>query len=246
MNDEYLSQIYIWVNDSARDYQQGLMLFSKICKNPRMYIFLAKSESTYNKDKILVEFKKILTKNKFYGTKKTKSQTQQSYEPENSLLLAKRIDISASVSQIPEKVNMDFHSQRDFVRDAPLNHDILLIRNKILEKRKKLYAERGHYHGMMHNSVTKEDRFELAKKIVEIQPEIDRYNDWLADIDRNKSISSEIKKEFMSGKDFKRLELVKNYIRRYRSMLAKAASEEKRKFAQEYLDKYQKELKTLI
>jgi hypothetical protein len=119
------------------------------------------------------------------------------------------------------------------------------LKESILEARKKLYRERGHLHGRLHEANNDQDRYVLARSLHDVQAKINQVNQDLRKVENGDPPTTYILNELDPAIYF-RLRNVKQYISRYEKKVAGAKSIKERNRAQSHLDKYNHELKTIL
>ena len=115
------------------------------------------------------------------------------------------------------------------------------IRNRFLKEWQMAYRERGHLHGRLHQAVTKNDRFLLAKLILKQQKEIDRLNEIKYQIDKG-IIPGSYLKEVGTASEFVRCKNLKFYIQRYGRQLKTETDPKKQLKYKEKIAQFKKEL----
>jgi hypothetical protein len=223
---------------SPNDYCFGLSLLKAVSSNRLLISILEKGESVVNRKLLLIELNKHVTipKNNVKAPKTTTVLSKR-----QNANRAQRTNIIGTGETVRPQVSVPIRTESVDISRSSADIDIL---NRIHNQRKQLYAERGHLHGRLHEASSDQARYEIATQLMNVQRQIDALND---DLDRAKSGDSIPKTvSIMTGEEVAKIELYKNYVRRYRGKLNKATTDEERKKYSEYLDKYQSELKKLI
>lgn len=184
----------------------------------------------------------LVAKNKRLATKLLKGETQANREK-------LRYEIKKLLKNAPQtpKTKSEFTLQKEElipVLKQTIKTDIPTpIHEKILIERKELYLKRGHLHGRLHEAKNDEDRSELAKQIIEIQPRIDELNRDLRKIE-----SGEVPQKYLKTKataeEYLEVRNAKIYIARYKKQLI-GSTPEKQKQLEALILKYQRKLENL-
>lgn len=116
------------------------------------------------------------------------------------------------------------------------------IHNKVLEQRNALMRERGHFHGQLHIAKTKEERFEIASKLMSLQSSIDSLNLDLQNL-KGGAIPVRFLQKTLSADEYKRIENIKRYISRERKKLSEAKTPSEADKIRARLFKFEEELK---
>lgn len=119
------------------------------------------------------------------------------------------------------------------------------IRLKVESERISKYRLRSHLHGKLHNCTTDEERFEIAKQLIELQPELDKLNQEL-DALNNGVIPVEYVTKNSSAEDYVRIKNLKMYIARYERKISTATNIQQKQNWQSKIEEFKTELRLLI
>lgn len=117
------------------------------------------------------------------------------------------------------------------------------IRNRFIKEWQIAYRERGHLHGRLHQSVTKKDRFILAKLILKQQKEIDRLNVIKFQLDQG-IVPGNYLKEVGTAAEYVRIKNLKYYIQRYERKLKTESDPNRQLKYKTKIANFKKELET--
>lgn len=202
-------------------YFEACSLFVLIAKNKILATNLLKRDTLSNREKLRYEIKKL------------SSDKNSAPKIELEFIEVKQIEKSITQPKITQS------STTTFLPDSKTS----TIESRILEERKTLYLERGHIHGRMHEVSCDDERGELAKRIIEIQPKIDELNRDLRQIE-NGSIPEKYLKTKATAEEYLELRNAKMYVARYKKELSTASPNDQQRLMR-LIKKYEAKLKSL-
>jgi hypothetical protein len=211
--------------NGALSYYEACSIFGIVSKNKRISQNLMRDDSKKNREKLEYEIKKIL-KNSPQAVRIDTEVLKYISEP----LIQEKPTIKQETKSISFSLIAENKSSG--------------IKNSILERRKELYRERGHFHGRMHEAETNEARYELAKSIMDIQPKIDSLNRDLKEIENGQLPSKYLKTEATAG-EFRTVRNVKMYIARAKKKLLTETNPSEIEKLKSLLESYNQKLKNL-
>ena len=202
-------------------YFEACSLFVLIAKNKILATNLLKRDTLSNREKLRYEIKKISTEKK----------SDLKIEPEFVELIQKESTVFQQKFNQPTITTVFPDSKTSS------------IESRILDERRNLYLERGHVHGRLHEVASDDERGELAKRIIEIQPKIDELNRDLRQIE-NGSIPEKYLKTKATAEEYLELRNAKMYIARYKKLFKTATPSEQKRLS-ELIKKYEAKLESL-
>lgn len=243
-----VNEIREWLTQKT-PYSYGVELLSQIHNNRRLIFSLMKKESAQNLEKVAYELDKWLYNNhkKEYNEIQEPQEHASEQSSQNESKGVKSQSINTSDFKSPEKreaKKLPFIPGTDRDRNLANNRGVLIA--KVKEKQIKLYRERGHFHGRLHEAPDDNHRKELAFSIMDIQKDIDAVNKDLKLIEQGKT-PKELVLKMMTGEEYKQYRNVQNYVVRYSNLLKKdslTADEQKRYSAK--LEEYDQQLKNFF
>ena len=242
------TQINKWLLEDG-PYYTGIDLLRQVCGKQRLISLLSKRESPKNRAKLKYELSKHT--NLEYHVKEKQEIIQPSII--NDRKNEAKESESSSISKSQRKHVQSTHGQNTSVLlpdgrvdNIEFGTDLSSIKQKLISNRNSLYKQRAHFHGQLHIASTKPKRFELAKKIMTIQPKIDNANRHIKYIELTGSIPPELKIMQYDAATFQRIDNIRTYISRYKKKLKQATETDKINRYQLLLDKYKQELESLV
>lgn len=234
---ENLSDLIKGIENGDIDYYDGVSIFLRYSENRILTRNLMSRKNKANEDKLIYELKKL----------------QQNEKSNTAKLSATQSNIGANaqnfIKPTSEKLNeatLDRNFPVNNPRFTDTNVSVSLGLTQSLEQTRKLYyRERGHYHGMLHNAKTDEERFELASKIIATQDKIDKSNSELNQL-KEGEIPTAYLKENKSAEDYMKVRNYKMYIARYEKQLLEASTVAAKTKLETKISEYKTKLEELI
>lgn len=208
-----------------------------------MVSFLSRKESTTNRRKLVYELTKLQQRYEEQETEAPVSpvQTSQPKRSENGSISTENPKQNITTNTNPNV--SDRNSSNSDVNSSGASSGIKL---KIEQTRIEKYRFRSHLHGKLHQCATDQDRYEIAKQIIALQPELRRLNKDLDEVNKGIIPSRYIQKT-ESASDYVKIKNLKLYISRYQSKIDKNAGtpEDVKKWTDK-LNTYKTELENLL
>lgn len=221
---------------------EGVAILSQLSPNNHLVRQLFRKPSRANLEKLEYELKKFYT-DENEETQEEPTQSEQANErgtkfpvrnPHSSNPCQKTGD-----NDVPGVVVSD---SSDCSTDKSLANSLT---KRIQKERIEGYRLRGNYHAQLQLCTTDESRYELARKIIELQPTLDDLNNDL-DLVNSGKVPSRYINTSSSLEEYQNYQRIQSYIRRYKNKISTATSISQKKRWQQLLDKYETELKQLL
>lgn len=154
--------------------------------------------------------------------------------------------VPAPVEQLPpiEETNSSIPELK-FERSIPADSiQINSIRVEFDSEWKQAYRQRGHLHGRLHEAVSDEVRYEIAKELMSIQKKINELNLLKAEFDKG-IIPQKFLTEKLSAQTYTRIQRLRFYIQREEKKLLSCKDSESIKI-QSRIENFKKELNSLL
>lgn len=204
-----------------------------------MVSYLSKEETAPNANKLTYELTKLL---KVYESKQAQTP-RQAVEPEPTKISSNSDENTEQT--FPKDIGTRVHHRSVPDCTGDNSSSSTGIRLKVESERIDKYRLRSHLHGKLHNCSTDSERFEIAKQMMDLQPELDQLNKDLDDLNKGIIPVQFVQKE-LSADHYVKVKNLKMYIARYQRKIPTATSVKQKADWQLKLEQYEKELKLLI
>lgn len=250
-------RIYNWLQ-SSEDYNEGLELYSKVCKNRSLFSRLMVSANDFNTNKLHYELDKYLDSTDYDNTetekqsleKDIKELKEETCSKSNTKHESEHRTGSKSISKPSKKVYdanvVSFRGKRNHVPGVDLSGVVLSKISELTTERNDLYAKRDSLHGEMHGTNSKARLYELSHQIQGVLfPELERLNRIINEMKESNVIPYSIQDQKLATDKYKEFINAKSYINRYKIKVKTAETIKERDNALKFLDKYQKQFDEL-
>ena len=211
MNESFLAKIDTYLQN-PNDYELGVYLYGKFARNRHMLARFTRSETKYNREKVIYLLSKYLKSEGYERKEQIKHE-----RPETRANEATRNQTSSKPLRNPNRSNhatkvcKDSDDHDHYIlnndRDSDLDASQDLI-DTISRKRDELahkYKNRSFWHSKLEMARSNTERFELAKSIIEIQPEIEKDLDLIEWMETNQKMHPSILKKTQTAEDLRNL-----------------------------------------
>lgn len=248
---ELPTKISLFLDSGLQDYDFGMSLLRKVCKNKSLINSLSIKENQSNYQKLNYELNKYLNSISYEIILETEI-TRRPGEKDASLSTeASQYDTSHEGDQQPIKTGAGSvlstdTNQHSSNGDHDISSDLLLKVESIKLERNKLYGQRDYYHPQLLIVKTVEGRLEIAQKVLSFQPKIDLFNIEIAEILKTGKLPVLTAEKALSMKDYKRLKLVETYLTRYQRKIKNSTKIEDTLKAETQLERYKTEKEQIL
>lgn len=229
-----LDQIESYLNGSC-SYEHAATIFLMHGNKKTLAQRLLARKNDRNEEKLRYELEKI-------AETLRETPTETTIEaPINIGAIRESINIRVETHQKNQSIDHFIESRNtDLSVDFSLKNLISIIETD----RKKLYKSRGFTHAQLSHASSDQERYEIAHKIQQIQDDIDQIERDYEDAKAG-NVPEAYARTFLTADQYKEIENVKAYIRRYKNKISKANSVDEKQHLEAMLKKQETKLDQL-
>jgi hypothetical protein len=247
---ELLNQIAEYLQLDKKEYIYGVNLLSHCTKNKGMVGRLMRSSGKFNIDFLHYELEKVLIEHNYERQEEEPIEPNENGQEPTEAASHEPIEKRSTghdTRNHSEPICKDDHLVHSFVPNPNRNVD-LHFHDRLDSIKQDLafkYKNRSNWQSKLMLVPTNEERKDLAKSIVEIQPKLEKLleiRDWMLE---HKQVHPSLIKKEMSADNLREVQNARSNVSRYKKKVSVAKSLEEKKRAQDLLDKHIENLKNL-